>query len=555
MIITRLVMGSLASLGLALGIVAGGAIAQMNHEMPASEISPSSQFRRIEQPLWLKGVVTTGGVVLIGLEVWWFLLSRPRSQKAQTNQGVQEITVTVDGGYEPSRVVVNAGQPVRLNFLRRDPSSCLEEVRLPDFHISQALPLNQLTPIEFNPDQPGTYEFTCGMNMFRGAIEVQPIDSKSVTAMISKPTRKQIMVGLVLFGTLGLGGAFALDYAFSSKDQMNMDGHLKHDIPTDNSMSGMNHGGSMDGGHDMSPVDVSNAPIADLNAYGNQPLEPKIVDGIKEFTLTTGIVQWPILLHVKVGAYAYNNQVPGPLIRVNAGDRIRINVNNGLAEPTSIHWHGLTLSNSQDGVANLTQPPIQPGETFTYEYPVPDTPGTYFYHTHHAADRQQPLGLYGALIIDDPSAPTNAGYDSEYVIEMGEWKVMNGQTFSAMEFDGMLPNYFTINGKSYPETETINAKVGDRILLRFIGTGQFAHPMHVHGGPFEIVATDGNPVKPSARWTKDTILVGPGERYDVIWQARQPGKWLIHCHINHHTTNDGAEQQGGGGMTMLINIS
>ena len=120
---------------------------------------------------------------MIGLELWWFLLSKPKSQKAKTNHGIQEIDITVDGGYEPSQVVVNAGQPVRLNFHRKDPSSCLEEVRFPDFHIAQELPLNQTTPIEFTPDKPGTYTFTCGMNMFRGAIEVQGADSTPVATL------------------------------------------------------------------------------------------------------------------------------------------------------------------------------------------------------------------------------------------------------------------------------------------------------------------------------------------------------------------------------------
>jgi FtsP/CotA-like multicopper oxidase with cupredoxin domain len=117
-----------------------------------------------------------------------------------------------------------------------------------------------------------------------------------------------------------------------------------------------------------------------------------------------------------------------------------------------------------------------------------------------------------------------------------------------MQVDGMLPNYFTFNGKSYPATETLEAKVGDRILSRLIGSGQFIHPIHIHGGPFEIVATDGNPVPEGARLTKDTVLVGPGERYDVVWTARSPGKWLVHCHINHHVTNDGVEVDGAGGI-------
>jgi plastocyanin domain-containing protein len=172
MFIKKIAIASLASLGIILGISSNEALAPINHEMP-SEGSQTTQFRQIEQPIWLKGAVTAGGLALIGLELWWFLLSKPKSQKAEAQQGIQEITVTVDGGYEPSYIIVNAGQQVRLNFLRRDPSSCLEEVKLPDFHIAKNLPLNQITPIDFKPNEPGIYTFTCGMNMFRGTIEVQ----------------------------------------------------------------------------------------------------------------------------------------------------------------------------------------------------------------------------------------------------------------------------------------------------------------------------------------------------------------------------------------------
>jgi plastocyanin domain-containing protein len=166
------IWGGIVTLGVLLATTSGGAVAQMSHE----EMQPTEQtgeFQRIDQPLWIKGAVTAGGLGLIGLELWWFLLSKPKSRKAATQDGVQEITVTVDGGYEPSQIVVQAGQPVRLNFDRKDPSSCLEEVRLPDFRIAQDLPLNQVTAIEFTPDKPGKYEFTCGMNMFRGVVEVK----------------------------------------------------------------------------------------------------------------------------------------------------------------------------------------------------------------------------------------------------------------------------------------------------------------------------------------------------------------------------------------------
>ncbi len=307
------------------------------------------------------------------------------------------------------------------------------------------------------------------------------------------------------------------------------------------------------GGHDMGPVDPAGAPAATKDARGGQRLEPKLVDGVKEFRLTVQKVRWNILPDVEVVAYTYNGTVPGPEIRVMEGDRVRILVTNTLPEPTTVHWHGMQIPNEQDGVPDVTQPPIKPGETFTYEWTAPNTPGTYFYHTHFAADRQQPLGLYGALIVG-PKQPRTK-YDAQYTLMLGEWTIKDGKTYPAMDFEGMLPNYFTFNGHSYPATDTLNVKVGQRVLLRLIGSGQFIHPIHLHGQPFKIVGTDGNPVPAAAQLTKDTLLLGPGERYDVEFVARTPGKWLLHCHINHHVTNDGREINGGGGMVMVINVT
>jgi plastocyanin domain-containing protein len=170
----RQAIGSMAGIGLALSLMTTPATAQQSHSMSSDAATEqTSQFHRIDQPIWIKAAVTVGGLALIGLEVWWFLLSKPKSQTAEARDGLQEVTITVDGGYAPNRVVVHAGQPVRLNFLRHDPSSCLEKVVFPDFHIAQNLDLNHITPIEFTPDKPGNYGFACGMNMFRGVIEVQ----------------------------------------------------------------------------------------------------------------------------------------------------------------------------------------------------------------------------------------------------------------------------------------------------------------------------------------------------------------------------------------------
>lgn len=124
-----------------------------------------------------------------------------------------------------------------------------------------------------------------------------------------------------------------------------------------------------------------------------------------------------------------------------------------------------------------------------------------------------------------------------------------------MPMEGALPNFFTINGKAYPATDTIRMGVGQRLLVRFIGSNNsFVHPMHIHGGPFTVIAVDGNPVPPSARYEADTVNVGPGQRHDVVWTAREPGRWLLHCHIPHHTTNNNVETDGGGGLMQVIEV-
>ncbi|MBE9138189.1 cupredoxin domain-containing protein [Nodosilinea sp. LEGE 07088] len=181
------IFASLVSLSLLLAL-ASSTPAQVDHgAMEAA--GQAGQFQRIEQPLWTKVAVTGAGLGLIGLELWWFLFSQPKSRQATTTDGVQEITITVDGGYEPSQIVVQAGQPVRLNFYRQDPSSCLEAVRFPDFRIAQDLPIDQTTAIEFTPAEPGRYEFTCGMNMFRGTVEVvgDRTAAKTTTAAAPSP--------------------------------------------------------------------------------------------------------------------------------------------------------------------------------------------------------------------------------------------------------------------------------------------------------------------------------------------------------------------------------
>ena len=236
--------------------------------------------------------------------------------------------------------------------------------------------------------------------------------------------------------------------------------------------------------HMMEPIDGSNVQLA-TESTGGQPLAYREENGVKVFELTTKAVRWPILDGVFVTAWTYNGTVPGPMIRVTEGDQVRIIVKNELDEPTTIHWHGVEVPNAMDGVPGVTQDPIQPGETYTYEFTAKPA-GTFMYHSHFDGDIQVSVGLYAPLIIE-PKEP-GAVPDVDVTLMLSEWLVRDGYTYAAMPMSGMEPNYFTINGKAFPATETINVTLGQRVRLRFIAIGQFIHPMHLHGVPFEIVA-------------------------------------------------------------------
>jgi FtsP/CotA-like multicopper oxidase with cupredoxin domain len=301
-------------------------------------------------------------------------------------------------------------------------------------------------------------------------------------------------------------------------------------------------------GHMMEPISDAGAQPA-TQERGGQPLAFRQENGVKVFELTARPVKWNILDDVTVTAWSYNGTVPGPMIRVTEGDAVRIVVKNELPEPTTIHWHGIEVPNAMDGVPDMTQEPIQPGATFTYEF-VARPAGTFMYHSHLDSDIQVMAGLYAPFIIE-PKEPASA-VDVDVTLMFSEWLVSGGQTFAAMPMSGMDPNYFTINGKAFPATQTIELKKGQRARLRLISIGQFVHPMHLHGVPFEIVATDGHPVPETARWTKDTVSVAPGERYDIEFTASEPGAWMLHCHIPHHITNDGVEP---GGLMLVVNVT
>jgi FtsP/CotA-like multicopper oxidase with cupredoxin domain len=267
----------------------------------------------------------------------------------------------------------------------------------------------------------------------------------------------------------------------------------------------------------------------------NEPLAATVEAGVKVFRLTIDEIDHRIdALKPPVAALGFNGRWTGPLLRVVEGDRVRAVFRNNLRESTGIHFHGQALPNPMDGVPHVTQDPIQPGETFTYEF-VAKPAGSHMYHSHHNATDQVGRGLLGAFIVD-PRDPAER-YDRKY-----------GATQDIVWISNDTIGGFTINGRGFPATEPIRAKRGETIAIRFMNEGIMSHPWHVHGVHFRVVARDGYPLGP-AEFRCDTLGVNPGERYDAVIDCDNPGVWAFHCHILPH-----AEGQDGmfGMVTALV---
>jgi FtsP/CotA-like multicopper oxidase with cupredoxin domain len=257
---------------------------------------------------------------------------------------------------------------------------------------------------------------------------------------------------------------------------------------------------------------------AKTEGAGNQLFAPRMDGGVKVFELTAKEIDWEVEPGRKVKAWAYNGQVPGPQIRVREGDRVRIVLHNELPESTVIHFHGLELPIEYDGVPFITQPPVKPGTSYTYEFVVPNS-GSHMYHSHHNAAKQVGMGLLGAFIVEPKRPRKIEKVDIDYVMVLNDG------------FHG-----YTLNGKGFPATEPIVAKLGQKVRIRFMNEGMMIHPMHLHGMHMTVIDKDG--WAQPAPWKCDTLNIAPGERWDVIVNCTNPGTWAFHCHILPHAETD-----------------
>jgi FtsP/CotA-like multicopper oxidase with cupredoxin domain/plastocyanin len=266
---------------------------------------------------------------------------------------------------------------------------------------------------------------------------------------------------------------------------------------------------------------------------------------VREFHLEAKPTKWEITPGIVTDAWAYNGQVPGPELRVREGDLVRIILTNHLPVPTTIHWHGVELNYKMDGVPGITQEAVKPGGTFVYEF-VAYPAGTRMYHSHQDTTSQLELGLYGALIIEPRHGPK---YDVDRTIILRERALdftpevalgrrqLNGADTGNGRGGAVQYDLFLMDGKAGSAIPPVRVKPNQRVLLRLINLGHLVHAIHLHGHTFTIVATDGNPVPPGGRLRKDTVTIGPGERYDLEVAAVNPGVWMLHCHMPNHGEN------------------
>ena len=270
----------------------------------------------------------------------------------------------------------------------------------------------------------------------------------------------------------------------------------------------------------------------------------KVVDGFKEFHLTAEVVKRELLPGHVMNHWGYNGTFPGPTIQVVDGDKVRIVVHNNLPEPTTLHLHGLELTNSMDGVPHLTQRPIMPGKTGVYELTLHQT-GTYFYHAHDAM--QEVMGSVGLFIIH-PKTNWRPAVDHDFALVTQEFRIkpaVNTPVSTLMDF-----NWFTLNGRSGPYSTPLVVKLGSRVRIRFVNfSTDDHHPMHLHGHTFWVTGTEGGRIPESAWVPGNTVLVGVAQAREVEFVANNPGDWALHCHMFHHMMNHMISPVGPGSRT------
>lgn len=262
------------------------------------------------------------------------------------------------------------------------------------------------------------------------------------------------------------------------------------------------------------------------------PDAPFEMDGaVKVFKLRAEPVTRKLVPFKTMTVWGYNGSCPGPTIQVQQGDRVRVVFENGLPESTTLHWHGLEVPIEMDGVPYISQKPVPPGGSFTYEFMVHQE-GTFFYHSHGAM--QEMMGMIG-MFISHPAKAHKPQVDHDFGIVLQEWAILPNlevPNTANMEF-----NWLTFNGVAAPAITPMIVRQGSRVRMRIVNLGMDHHPIHLHGHQFVITGTEGGRAPESTWYPSNTVLVGVAQAKVVEFEAKYLGAWMVHCHLPHHMMN------------------
>lgn len=275
-------------------------------------------------------------------------------------------------------------------------------------------------------------------------------------------------------------------------------------------------------------------------------------NNVRYFKLVAQPIKHNILSNVTIKALGYNESTPGPLIIVKQGEWIFLEVENRMDEPTALHVHSLSKPNSQDGIPAIEPTPlIKPGESYTYKF-VAWQAGTFLYHSSEAF--QADLGLIGAFIVL-PNKEEQSHLiipEHDYVLLIQQWEIPQPElgkvfpgTYDPNKFN-RNPNFFTINGNSFPDTSPLYTRYGEKVRIRFINKTNNSHSMHTHGHDFLVTSVDGFP----RGIMDDTINIASGQRWDIEFIANNPGIWPINGTKVFHQSNNG--ETPGGMVSRLV---
>lgn len=214
-------------------------------------------------------------------------------------------------------------------------------------------------------------------------------------------------------------------------------------------------------------------------------------------------------------AWLYGDRLPGPVIRMRADEVVDVRFKNRLPVSTIVHWHGQAVHQGMDGMPGMSRPAIAPGQEFIYRLENL-TPGTYWYHPH-MGDAQADIGLAGVLIVDPINAAQDPPYDVDHVVVIDEWTPYLG---------GPTPWFGTImNGRSSVGQTPLIVRQGQKVRLRFVNTSaQTNYIVALDGHDMTVTHSDGHRVLPVS---VQAIMIGIGERYDVIIDANNVGTWSL----------------------------